>query len=247
LDQGTDLLLRPATAEDADAVADLFLAAREAAYPAMPRPVHDAASVRAWVRGWYDGPPDVVPRQESWVAERDGEVVAYLMLEHSWLHSLYVRPGLTGQGIGAALLDLAKGLRPEGLGLYVFESNEGARRFYAERGFAEVRHTDGGDNEEGAPDVEMRWQPEPTLAELRARIDELDDALAGLLARRAELTALTQRVKAVSGPAGRDPDREREIAERMAAIAPGLGAARLARIMHAVITESLDAAERPAE
>jgi chorismate mutase len=40
----------------------------------------------------------------------------------------------------------------------------------------------------------------------------------------------------------RDPAREREIAEAMARRAPALGAERLARIVHTVITESLDAA-----
>jgi chorismate mutase len=44
-------------------------------------------------------------------------------------------------------------------------------------------------------------------------------------------------------PAGRDPDREAEIAARMARRAPRLGRERIRRIMHAVITESLDAAE----
>jgi chorismate mutase/GNAT superfamily N-acetyltransferase len=241
--EGADLLLRPATVADAGVVADLFLAAREASYPAMPRPVHDPESVRAWVRGWYDDPAHVEPLHEAWVAERDGEVVGYLMLERSWLHSLYVRPGLTGRGIGGALLDLAKALRPEGLGLYVFESNEGARRFYAARGFTEVARHDGRDNEEQAPDVEMCWGPEPTLRVLRARIDDVDARLADLLELRAELSARVQQVKPVAGRAGRDPDREAEIVARMAARAPRLGADRLRRIMHAVIGESLDAAE----
>ena len=43
--------------------------------------------------------------------------------------------------------------------------------------------------------------------------------------------------------AERDPDRERAIAEAMALRAPALGADRLHRIVHAIITESLDAAE----
>jgi GNAT superfamily N-acetyltransferase len=152
--------MRPATVEDAGTLADLFLRAREAAYPAMPRPVHPPASVRAWVRRWYDAPAGATPEQEAWVAEEDGAVVGFLMLERDWVHSLYVEPGLTGRGVGAALLDLAKGLRPGGLGLWVFESNEGARRFYARHGFVELRRTDGRDNEERAPDVEMGWRPE---------------------------------------------------------------------------------------
>jgi len=40
---------------------------------------------------------------------------------------------------------------------------------------------------------------------------------------------------------GRDDAREREIVARVAAIVPALGPDRVARIVHAIITESLDA------
>jgi putative acetyltransferase len=42
------------------------------------------------------------------------------------------------------------------LSLWTFQANEGARRFYAREGFAEVRMTEG-DNEEGLPDVLLEW------------------------------------------------------------------------------------------
>jgi GNAT superfamily N-acetyltransferase len=62
----------------------------------------------------------------------------------------------TGSGVGTALLDWAKELRPEGLRLTTFESNVGARRFYDRHGFRVVGGTDG-DNEEGAPDLHLAW------------------------------------------------------------------------------------------
>ena len=68
--------------------------------------------------------------------------------------------------------------------------------------------------------------------------------LALLLARRFALTAAVQGFKQNPGKPGRDPEREAEIAARMAAHAPGVGVAALARIMHTVIGESLDAYER---
>jgi chorismate mutase len=44
-------------------------------------------------------------------------------------------------------------------------------------------------------------------------------------------------------PSGeRDPRREAEIVERVAAVVPDLGAERVARIVDVIITESLDAA-----
>jgi chorismate mutase/GNAT superfamily N-acetyltransferase len=240
----TDLLVRPATSADADALAELFLEAREAAYPAIPRPVHPPDDVRRWWRSRLgDGPGGSDEEVEAWVAERDAVPVGLLLLEGAWVHSVYVAPGLTGQGIGTVLLDLAKTLRPDGLGLWVFESNEAARRLYRRHGFVEVRRTDGSDNEEGAPDVEMAWPDPGSIDTLRRRVDTIDDRLAALLAERARLTARIQLLKEVPGHAGRDRSREAEIVERMARAAPELGRQRLARIMDAVITESLDAAE----
>ena len=233
-----DVSVRPAGPGDADALAGLFLDAREAAYPAMPRPVHPPDEVHRWMRGRLDE-----PACEVWLAERDGRPAGLLLLEDAWVHSLYVDPALLGQGIGSLLLELAKSRRPRRLGLWVFESNTPALRFYLRHGFVEVRRTDGSDNEEREPDVEMTWPDPASLAGLRSRIDDLDDQLAAVLGARAEVTALVQRLKPVPGHAGRDRAREAEIVERMARLAPGLGRERLRRIMDTVISESLDAAE----
>jgi GNAT superfamily N-acetyltransferase len=149
---------RAATREDADALTRLFLDAREAAYPAIPRPVHPPQDVRRWLHSRFDA-----PGTELWLAEQPtagAGPVGLLLLEEAWLHSLYVAPERTGQGIGTMLLEIAKSLRPRGLGLWVFETNEGARRFYARHGFAELRRTDGSQNEEREPDIEMAW-PHP--------------------------------------------------------------------------------------
>jgi len=239
-DGPTDLTVRPADPQEADALAELYLASREAAFPAMPRPVHPPHELRRWLRGRF-GEPDT----EVWLAESGDRPVGLLLLEGDWVHSLYVAPDRLGQGVGSALLALAQGLRPR-LGLWVFAANTAARRFYARHGFVEVRHTDGAANEEHEPDVELAWPDPDSVSALRARIDELDDGLARLLAERAEVTARVQRVKPVPGHAGRDAVREREIVRRMARLAPHLGEERLGRIMDAVITASLDAAaDRP--
>jgi chorismate mutase/GNAT superfamily N-acetyltransferase len=240
---GDGLVVRPATSDDADALAALFLAAREAAHPAIPLPVHPPDDVRRWWRTRFE-----TDGCEVWLAEDPTDAagpsgpVGLLLLEEDWVHSLYVAPGRTGEGIGSVLLDVAKSRRPRRLGLWVFESNQGAQRFYRRHGFVELRRTDGADNEERAADIEMAWPDPASLAGLRGRIDDLDDRLAVLLARRAETTARVQRVKQVPGHAGRDAAREDEIVRRMARLAPELGEERLRRIMAVVITESLDAA-----
>jgi len=65
---------------------------------------------------------------------------------------------MTGRGIGASLLTLAKERRPNGLRLWTFASNPGAQRFYERHGFVEADRTDGQENEERSPAILYRWQ-----------------------------------------------------------------------------------------
>lgn len=225
-----DLQLRPATESDAAAVTAVHLSSRREA--AMPAGVHTDDEVGAWLAARLRD-------DEVWVAESDGAVVGYARMTATWLDDLYVAPEHARQGVGAALLDLVKAQRPAGFCLWVFEMNAPARAFYARHGLVELERTDGSANEEGEPDVRMAWPGSDPLAFLRRLIDEVDDQLAELLARRTALTAAVQDIK---HDRSRDPERERAIAEAMALRAPALGAERLARIVHAIITESLDAA-----
>ena len=235
-DPRIDLILRPGTAEDIEEIAELFLATRRDAVPQMPPVVSDDEKIRAWFR-------EHVHTHEYWVAE-DGDILGYAMLDGSWLNALYVGPQRQGGGVGSALLDLVKAQRPDGFGLWVFASNDRARSFYHRNGLIELEHTDGSGNAERSPDVRMVWPGQDPLTFLRSQIDEVDGELALLLARRYALTAAVQGFKHTPGQSGRDAEREAEIAARMAAHAPGLGVAALARIMHTVIGESLDAYER---
>lgn len=232
------LHVRPATHDDLPALADLDIRVRAAAVPAMPPGIHTKDEVHAWVAGWDLAAWDV------WVAEADGMLCGYAVIVGDWLHSLYVAPESSGRGIGATLLDLVKGVRPGGFCLWVFESNTPAREFYEHRGLVELERTDGSGNEEKAPDIKMAWPGAEPLTFFRRLIDEVDEELGDLLARRCALTGAVQQHK---HDATRDPARERVIAEAMAERAPGLGAERLARIVDVIITESLDAAGANAE
>ena len=231
-----ELQLRPAVDTDADRIAEVHLASRRAAAPAMPPPVHSDAEVRSWLS-------ERVRRDDVWVAELAGQVVGYARASPDWLDDLYVDPGHAGRGVGTALLDVVKAVRPHGFALWVFETNHPARRFYAGRGLVELEHTDGRDNEEGAPDVRMAWPGTDPIGYLRRHIDEVDDELAVVLSRRAALTRVVQRYKTVPGHGGRDPGREAEIARRMAARAPALTEEAWRRLVHELISVSLDAAD----
>jgi GNAT superfamily N-acetyltransferase len=155
------VVVRPLDAEDCDAAADVWWRARVKA-AGMPAPVHSEDEVRRWFA-------DVLlPDGQTWVAERDEELIGVLTLDGDDLDQLYVEPDAAGQGIGSLLVDLAKVLRPDGLALWVFQSNTDALRFYRHRRFAEVRRTDGEGNEERAPDVRMVWGNHPEGLRSRA-------------------------------------------------------------------------------
>ena len=144
--------LRDATPADAPAVARLFLASRRAFLGYLPM-VHSDAATEAWLAARL-GETDTL------LAEKDGEIVGFLMRDGEDLDGLYLLPGHTGRGIGAALLARAQAATDR-LTLYTFARNAGARRFYARHGFVETDHSDGGRNEEGEPDVLMVWERRP--------------------------------------------------------------------------------------
>lgn len=137
--------------------------------PAIPG---DAPACAAILQGWLDATPwmpnlhtlagtevfcrhDLIERQHTVVA---GEPVAGFLSvspETATVTALYVAEGRRSRGMGARLLDHAKG-KAEVLVLWTFVANEGARRFYEREGFRESRRTDG-DNDEGLPDILYRW------------------------------------------------------------------------------------------
>jgi GNAT superfamily N-acetyltransferase len=149
-----EVTVRAAEESDGPAVAALYTSARVHAVPRMPPARHTAEEdVAFYTRRIADD--DVT----TWLAEADGELLGFAMCTPTFLDGLYVRPDLTGQGIGSLLLDVVEATHPAGYELWVFASNTDARRLYRRRGLVEVEHTDGSGNEENAPDVRMAWRP----------------------------------------------------------------------------------------
>jgi GNAT superfamily N-acetyltransferase len=144
-------MFRRAVPEDAEAIADVFLPAF-AGLTFLPK-LHDEADTRNWIA------TVMLPSHEVWVAEQDGEIVGFAALTEDRLGHIYVRPDVQSRGIGGALLAKAKERRPRGFDLWVFQQNEGARRFYERHGLTCVELTDGAGNEERTPDARYAWRP----------------------------------------------------------------------------------------
>ena len=147
-----DFQVRPAGGDDADAIADAYLASFAAAYSFAA--AHGERQVRRWIA------EILLLTDEVWVATTPNQaVVAMMALSSDMVEQLYVAPNWTGRGIGGRLIELAKALRPGGLDLYTFQVNSGARRFYERHGFVDVARGDGSGNEEGQPDIRYAWRP----------------------------------------------------------------------------------------
>jgi GNAT superfamily N-acetyltransferase len=93
---------------------------------------------------------------QLWGSFDDRELVGFIAFREGWIDQLYVLPSSQGQGIGGALLQVAKS-RFDRLSLWTFQRNTNARRFYERHGFTLVKETDGATNEEKEPDALYAW------------------------------------------------------------------------------------------
>jgi len=159
--------IRAAAATDADAMAEVFVAAWRQAYPGVvPDAVlaaldHDRTA--RWLTGLIDGRPEGNTVGQTDVAVRDGQVIGFVRYgtrtgePGGYVFGLYVHPAQAGHGTGRSLLSHAEQrLREQGsdtVSLHVFEANERARRLYAKAGYA--------------PDGSTRVEPEYEATEVR--------------------------------------------------------------------------------
>lgn len=103
--------------------------------------------------------PGLLDRRTVLVAEAEGRIFGYLSMgEDGFVPALYLAPPARGRGIGKAILDVAKALRPEGIELTVFVPNAAAQRFYAREGFRSVPGGRVTEIDEGIPTLRLRWE-----------------------------------------------------------------------------------------
>jgi len=147
---GTNITIRRATANDANALGNIFVAARSR-MTYLPK-LHTDDEMRVFAGS-------LPSRMEVWVAEIDGRVIGFAAIHDDWLDHLNVFPDSQNHGAGTLLLARVKEQRADGFQFWAFQKNEGARRFYARHGCVEVEWTDGDGCEEKEPDVRFEWKP----------------------------------------------------------------------------------------
>lgn len=143
------MIIENASLSEAGSIARLHRAARQEAMPWLPD-LHTPEEELWFFR------TIVLPYEKVMVARRDRQIFGFISLKGEWLNHLYVAPGSWGHGVGTKLLETARS-DVNRLQLWVFQQNDKAQRFYADRGFHVRETTDGQRNEEKAPDVRMEW------------------------------------------------------------------------------------------
>ncbi|MET0606909.1 MAG: GNAT family N-acetyltransferase [Beijerinckiaceae bacterium] len=117
-----------------------------------------------WLKGLHTPDEDVAYFSdqvfhgcEVWGARLAVELVGFIAFRDGWIEHLYVLPTAQKRGAGGSLLKLAQE-KFSALKLWTFQRNDGARRFYENRGFVALRETDGVGNAEKEPDVLYGWE-----------------------------------------------------------------------------------------
>jgi GNAT superfamily N-acetyltransferase len=133
-------VIRPATAADAESVAEVHVETWQTAYRhVFPRERLEALTTERRAEFWRTNPPIV--------AEVDGAIVGFVSVgasrdegEDGELYAIYVHPRHWGTGLGRALIEAGEARLRE-LGhteavLWVLEDNPRARRFYETAGWS---------------------------------------------------------------------------------------------------------------
>lgn len=118
------MLIRPASASERLAVAEIHRSSASAAYAG----IFSTSAPFPWsetVRRWRDFQGELL------VAELAGALVGFVAFDATELHALYVLPAHWGSGVGRQLLNRAPGVTA----LWVLEDNVRARRFYEQHGW----------------------------------------------------------------------------------------------------------------
>jgi GNAT superfamily N-acetyltransferase len=132
-------ILRPATIDDIEAIADLF---HRGWHDAHPGHVPDGLTERRTASAFHDRVARrVAETDETTVADADGEIAGFIMVAGDEAEQVYVDRGFRGSGLAARLLTEAERQIAAGghdvAWLAVVRGNERARAFYAKQGWVD--------------------------------------------------------------------------------------------------------------
>ncbi|MBO1750749.1 GNAT family N-acetyltransferase [Actinotalea sp. BY-33] len=149
VDDLTDMVIRPATDDDARAIAEVHVASWRQAYTGVIDEDYlaklDVSARAAW---WSELLDSSNTSTSVWVAENEGRVVGFASMGPSLdedadrsalqIYTIYLDPSAWGHGIARELMRTVLADVPEGVPvtLWVPAANERARHFYRRHGFS---------------------------------------------------------------------------------------------------------------
>jgi putative acetyltransferase len=134
-----EIVLRPATSDDVDAIADLF---HRGWHDAHPGNVPDGLTERRTAEAFRDRVARrVAETDETTVAEVEGEIAGFFMLAGDEAEQVYVDRAFRGTGVAGTLLAEAErqiaAADHEVAWLAVVRGNDRAQAFYAKQGWVD--------------------------------------------------------------------------------------------------------------
>ena len=145
-------MIRSLTQQDTSQAMTLWLEGNLDAHPFIPAAY------------WHDHIPEVTEQlaQAECYGWFDGaRLLGFVGMQDAYLAGLFVARQARSQGVGTALLDHIKAIRPTFM-LQVYRENQRAAAFYRREGLTVI--AEGTDPDTGAAELTMTWHP-PTPSE----------------------------------------------------------------------------------
>jgi GNAT superfamily N-acetyltransferase len=145
------ITIHPARSLDAGKLADMMAAAN---------------GQLEWLPNLYTGAEEIMMVgdmiEAGWVraAYVDDMLAGFIARKGTEIHGLCVLPSHEGMGIARKLVANAK-RNAKNLGLWSYQANDRATRFYHKAGFSEITRTDGAGNDALLPDIRFEWRKDP--------------------------------------------------------------------------------------
>jgi ribosomal protein S18 acetylase RimI-like enzyme len=143
-----EILIRPASVEDAERIAAVHIASwREAYADVVPQDYLDSLDLASRTERWREVFSNLDRGTSVWVAEEEGEVLGFASLGPSRdedadrttmeIYTIYLEPSAWGRGVARELMRTVLAALPAGAAvtLWVLAANERAQLFYRRNGF----------------------------------------------------------------------------------------------------------------